>query len=32
MLQEDEYLRKVFKEEWEQWARKVPYRLLPGVY
>lgn len=32
MFQEDEYLRKEFKEEWEQWARKVPYRLLPGVY
>lgn len=29
---EDEYLRKEFKEEWEEWARRVPYRFIPGIY
>ncbi|KAI0685343.1 hypothetical protein BC835DRAFT_1290393 [Cytidiella melzeri] len=28
---EDKVLREHFKEEWETWAKEVPYRLVPGV-
>jgi protein-S-isoprenylcysteine O-methyltransferase Ste14 len=28
---EDEMLRKQFPGEWDRWAQKVPYRLIPGV-
>lgn len=28
---EDEYLRREFGEEWERWARDVPYRYIPFV-
>lgn len=30
--QEDRMLRKQFGERWDNWAAKVPYRLLPGIY
>ncbi|PPQ85014.1 hypothetical protein CVT25_010403 [Psilocybe cyanescens] len=29
---EDEMLRKEFGKEWEMWARRVRYKLIPGVY
>lgn len=29
---EDHFLRKQFKAEWEDWARRVPSRYLPGIY
>ncbi|KAF8546465.1 hypothetical protein OG21DRAFT_1371148, partial [Imleria badia] len=29
---EERALRARFKGEWEAWAGRVPYRLLPGVY
>lgn len=29
---EDAMLRKQFGQEWEEWARRVPYALIPGVY
>ncbi|KAF8893026.1 hypothetical protein BD779DRAFT_1766453 [Infundibulicybe gibba] len=29
---EDATLKKEFGEEWEEWARRVPYALIPGVY
>ncbi|KAF8121132.1 hypothetical protein EV363DRAFT_1366679, partial [Boletus edulis] len=32
MNREDEMLQKNFGEEWRAWAKRVPYRLLPGVY
>ena len=32
MSREDEELRKVFGDEWDEWARQVPYSLVPGVY
>lgn len=28
---EDEFLRREFGQRWEDWARKVRYRYLPGV-
>ncbi|KAI0628343.1 hypothetical protein C8Q77DRAFT_1068342 [Trametes polyzona] len=28
---EDEMLKKAFGKEWEGWARRVPYALIPGV-
>ncbi|KAF9264265.1 hypothetical protein L218DRAFT_901163, partial [Marasmius fiardii PR-910] len=31
MAKEDEALRDKFKEEWEEWARRVPWRLVPRV-
>lgn len=30
--QEDAYMRKEFKAEWEAWAKIVPYRYVPGLY
>ena len=32
MSVEDELLKDKFKEEWENWARRVPYALIPWVY
>ncbi|KAF8186385.1 hypothetical protein BJ912DRAFT_852268 [Pholiota molesta] len=32
MKAEDDALRKVFGEKWEQWAKEVPYFVIPGVY
>jgi len=32
MDKEDAMLEKTFGEEWRAWAKKVPYRLVPGVY
>ncbi|KAG1783273.1 hypothetical protein EV702DRAFT_1019588 [Suillus placidus] len=29
---EDKMLRRTMGEDWENWAKKVKYRLLPGVY
>ncbi|KAF8891390.1 hypothetical protein BD779DRAFT_1784781 [Infundibulicybe gibba] len=29
---EDATLRKEFGEDWERWARRVPYALIPGIY
>ena len=29
---EDELLKDQFKQEWENWARRVPYALIPFVY
>lgn len=29
---EDKALRSEFGQEWDEWAKKVPYRLIPGVY
>ncbi|KAI0349600.1 hypothetical protein OH77DRAFT_1414743 [Trametes cingulata] len=28
---EDEILRKEFKDEWEAWSLRTPYKLIPGV-
>jgi len=32
MSNEDEALRKHFGEQWEDWAKKVPYYVVPGIY
>jgi len=32
MDKEDAMLEKNFGEEWRAWAKRVPYRLVPGVY
>ena len=29
---EDRMMRKEFGEEWEKWAKKTPYRLIPFLY
>ena len=29
---EDRVLRETFGQQWDDWARKVPYRLFPGVW
>ena len=29
---EDRVLRKAFGKEWDEWARKVPYKFIPGVF
>ncbi|KAF8893031.1 hypothetical protein BD779DRAFT_1508421 [Infundibulicybe gibba] len=31
MVGEDKALRQKFGDEWDVWARRVPYRLIPGV-
>ena len=30
--EEEQALRTRFKWEWEAWAERVPYKLVPGVY
>ena len=32
MSKEDEALQKVFGNEWDDWARTVPYSLIPWIY
>jgi len=32
MSNEDEALRKKFGKQWEDWAKKVPYYVVPGIY
>ncbi|KAG6860867.1 hypothetical protein C0995_006547 [Termitomyces sp. Mi166 len=32
MPEEDKLMRASFGKEWEDWARRVPYWLIPGVY
>lgn len=32
MKREDRMMQSTFGEEWEAWARKVKYRIIPGVY
>lgn len=32
MNKEDEMLKRTFGKEWEEWAERVPYRLVPGIY
>jgi protein-S-isoprenylcysteine O-methyltransferase Ste14 len=29
---EDELLKKEFGKKWDEWAKRVPYRIIPGVY
>ena len=29
---EDTMLKKEFKGQWEKWAQKTPYKLIPGIY
>ena len=29
---EDRILKEEFQEQWEQWVKKVPYKLFPGVF
>ena len=31
-LVEDKMLKTEFQGQWEEWAKNVPYRLLPGVF
>lgn len=30
--QEDAMMRKEFGKEWDDWAKRVPYKLVPGIY
>lgn len=32
MSKEDAALQKTFGDQWDDWARRVPYNLMPGVY
>jgi protein-S-isoprenylcysteine O-methyltransferase Ste14 len=32
MSKEDDALRKTFGKQWEEWAKRVPYKLIPWVY
>jgi len=32
MSKEDESLRKRFERVWENWAKMVPYKLVPFIY
>lgn len=29
---EDEYLREQFGQQWIEWQKRVPYRILPGIF
>lgn len=30
--QEDKVMKEAFGKEWEEWAKEVPYRIVPGIY
>ncbi|KAF5319617.1 hypothetical protein D9619_008569 [Psilocybe cf. subviscida] len=32
LRKEEDMLRASFGKEWEEWARQVPYKVIPGVY
>ncbi|PPR01156.1 hypothetical protein CVT24_006123 [Panaeolus cyanescens] len=32
MNQEDKMIREGFGKEWEDWAKRVPYKTMPGIY
>ncbi|KAF5323799.1 hypothetical protein D9619_012949 [Psilocybe cf. subviscida] len=32
LREEDDVIKKEFGKEWEEWARRVPYMLIPGIY
>lgn len=32
MSKEDEALKKTFGSSWTEWAAKVPYKLIPGLF
>jgi protein-S-isoprenylcysteine O-methyltransferase Ste14 len=32
MNKENTMMKKEFGKEWEEWAKNVPYQLVPGVY
>jgi protein-S-isoprenylcysteine O-methyltransferase Ste14 len=32
VTEEDAMMRKQFGQEWEEWAARVPYKLIPGLY
>ena len=32
MSNEDKALRKKFGKDWDQWAARVPYSVIPGIY
>jgi len=32
MSKEDNALRREFGKKWEEWAERVPYKLIPWVY
>lgn len=29
---EDQFLRNEFGKEWDEWAEKVPYKMIPGIF
>lgn len=29
---EDRVMKAQFKEQWDEWAKKTPYRLVPFIY
>jgi len=31
MPKEDDALKKTFGAQWDEWARRVPYKLIPGI-
>ena len=31
-FKEDVVLKNTFKHEWDQWAKKTPYRLFPYIF
>ncbi|KAF9043396.1 hypothetical protein BJ165DRAFT_1484730 [Panaeolus papilionaceus] len=32
MRQEDKVIQSQFGKEWEEWAKRVPYKIMPGIY
>jgi protein-S-isoprenylcysteine O-methyltransferase Ste14 len=32
MSKEDKALRNQFGEKWDDWAKRVPYSIFPGIY
>jgi protein-S-isoprenylcysteine O-methyltransferase Ste14 len=32
LREEDDVIKREFGKEWDEWARRVPYMLIPGIY
>ena len=32
IIREDRFLRQTFEKEWQEWAERTPYRLVPYVW
>lgn len=32
VAKEEQMLKRAFGKQWREWAKRVPYKLFPGIY